>query len=386
LRFYLLWLLTAIATAHEIPRDATAHAFIKPNGDRLQLILRAPLGVIRDIAFPEDAQGYLDVDSLEPVLPNVVAAQIGGTIELFEQNRRLALPRILATRVSLESDRSFTSFDEALAHVTLPNLHNDAKGVWTHVFLDVLIEYPFHSDRSAFSIRPGFERLAARVATVLRFVLPGGEVRAYEFHGDPGLVPLDPRWFQAARRFLEAGFFHILSGSDHLLFLLGLVIPFRSLRPLVLVVTAFTAAHSLTLMAAALNLAPERLWFPPLIEALIAASIVYMALENIVGATSQRRRWIIAFFFGLIHGFGFSFALRDTLQFAGSHLVTSLLSFNVGVEIGQLIILALFIPALDLLFRYVVAERMGTIILSAIVAHTGWHWMVERVSHLRLFL
>jgi hypothetical protein len=386
LRFYLLWLLTAIATAHEIPRDATAHAFIKPNGDRLQLILRAPLGVIRDIAFLEDAQGYLDVDSLEPVLPNVVAAQIGGTIELFEQNRRLALPRILATRVSLESDRSFTSFDEALAHVTGPKLRNDAKVVWNQVFLDVLFEYPIHSDRSAFSIRPGFERLAARVATVLRFVLPGGEVRAYEFHGDPGLVPLDPRWFQAARRFLEAGFFHILSGSDHLLFLLGLVIPFRSLRPLVLVVTAFTAAHSLTLMAAALNLAPERLWFPPLIEALIAASIVYMALENIVGATSQRRRWIIAFFFGLIHGFGFSFALRDTLQFAGSHLVTSLLSFNVGVEIGQLIILALFIPALDLLFRYVVAERMGTIILSAIVAHTGWHWMVERVSHLRLFL
>jgi hypothetical protein len=386
LRFYLLWLLTAIATAHEIPRDATAHAFIKPNGDRLQLILRAPLGVIRDIAFPEDAQGYLDVDSLEPVLPNVVAAQIGGTIELFEQNRRLALPRILATRVSLESDRSFTSFDEALAHVTGPKLHNDAKVVWNQVFLDVLFEYPIHSERSAFSIRPGFERLAARVATVLRFVLPGGEVRAYEFHGDPGLVPLDPRWFQAARRFLEAGFFHILSGSDHLLFLLGLVIPFRSLRPLVLVVTAFTAAHSLTLMAAAFNLAPERLWFPPLIEALIAASIVYMALENIVGATSQRRRWIIAFFFGLIHGFGFSFALRDTLQFAGSHLVTSLLSFNVGVEIGQLIILALFIPALDLLFRYVVAERMGTIILSAIVAHTGWHWMVERVSHLRLFL
>lgn len=386
MRFYLLWLLTAIATAHEIPRDATVHAFIQPNGHRLQLILRAPLGVIRDIAFPEDAQGYLDLDSLEIVLPNVVAAQIGGTIELFEQNRRLALPRILATRVSLESDRSFTSLDEALAHVTGPKLHNDAKVVWNQVFLDVLFEYPIHSDRSAFSIRPGFERLAARVVTVLRFVLPGGEVRAYEFNGDPGLVPLDPRWFQAAWRFMEAGFFHILSGSDHLLFLLGLVIPFRSLRPLVLVVTAFTAAHSLTLMAAAFNLAPDRLWFPPLIETLISASIVYMALENIAGATSQQRRWMIAFFFGLIHGFGFSFALRDTLQFAGSHLVTSLLSFNVGVEMGQLVILALFIPALELLFRYVVAERMGTIILSAIVAHTGWHWMVERANHLRLFL
>ncbi len=79
-----------------------------------------------------------------------------------------------------------------------------------------------------------------------------------------------------------------------------------------------------------------------------------------------------------MHGFGFSFALRRTLQFAGTHLLTSLLSFNVGVELGQLLVLLVLIPALDLLFRFVVAERMGTIILSALVAHTGWHWMLDR--------
>ena len=72
-----------------------------------------------------------------------------------------------------------------------------------------------------------------------------------------------------------------------------------------------------------------------------------------------------------MHGFGFSFALRQTLQFAGSHLLTSLLSFNVGVELGQLLVLVLLIPALDLLFRYVVAERIGTIILSALVGAHG---------------
>jgi hypothetical protein len=83
-----------------------------------------------------------------------------------------------------------------------------------------------------------------------------------------------------------------------------------------------------------------------------------------------------------VHGFGFSFALRQTLQFAGSHLLTSLLSFNVGVELGQLLVLAVLIPSLDALFRFVVAERMGTIILSAIVAHTGWHWMTDRVRTL----
>ena len=118
------------------------------------------------------------------------------------------------------------------------------------------------------------------------------------------------------------------------------MIPFRRFRSLVVIVTAFTVAHSITLIASAFGLAPGGLWFPPLIETLIAVSILYMALENIVGAMSVQRRWMLAFAFGLVHGFGFSFALRETLQFAGAHLVTSLLSFNVGVELGQLLVLA----------------------------------------------
>ena len=95
---------------------------------------------------------------------------------------------------------------------------------------------------------------------------------------------------------------------------------------------------------------------------------------------------MIAFGFGLVHGFGFSFALKQTLQFAGSHLLTSLLSFNVGVELGQLLVLILLIPFLEALFRFVVAERMGTIILSALVARTRWHWMLDRADRLRQFL
>ena len=221
---------------------------------------------------------------------------------------------------------------------------------------------------------------AVRTTTALRVVRPDGVVRAFELHGDPGIVHLDPTWFQAAMGFVRLGFEHILSGADHLLFLLCLVIPLRRVRILVAVVTAFTVAHSVTLVASAYDLAPSALWFPPLVETLIAASIVYMALENIVGAR-VRRRWLITFGFGLVHGFGFSFALRETLQFAGSHLLTSLLAFNVGVELGQLLVLAIAVPALAILFRRV-DERMGTIILSAIVAHTGWHWMVDRGSQL----
>jgi hypothetical protein len=248
--------------------------------------------------------------------------------------------------------------------------------------------------------------------TALRFVTPDGQVRAFEYRGDAGVVRLDPRWHQAALRFVALGFEHILDGVDHLLFLLCLVIPFRKIRDLVIIVTSFTVAHSITLIASALNAAPGALWFPPLVETLIAASIVYMALENIVfgapgasppGARAPalasslssrgpralsavvRRRWIITFLFGLVHGFGFSFALRETLQFAGSHMLTSLVSFNIGVELGQLFALGIMLPALFLLFRFVVSERIGAIILSAIVAHTAWHWMTERGAALLEF-
>jgi hypothetical protein len=131
-------------------------------------------------------------------------------------------------------------------------------------------------------------------------------------------------------------------------------------------------------------MAPDAAWFPPLVETLIALSIVYMAIENIV-ASRMRRRWMMAFGFGLVHGFGFSFALRESLQFAGSHLLTSLLSFNVGVELGQLLVLLACGPALVFLFRWVVDQRMGTIILSALIAHTGWHWMLERGAQLMLY-
>jgi HupE / UreJ protein len=255
---------------------------------------------------------------------------------------------------------------------------------WEQGLLDAWLEYAIQSDRSDFSLHPRFDRLGLQVVSAIRFLPPNGVERAFELQGDPGLVRLDPRWHQAALRFVELGFEHILGGTDHLLFLLCLIIPFRKLRALVLIVTSFTVAHSITLIASAFGFAPGGLWFPPLVEVLIAMSILYMGLENIVGS-DVRRRWIITFAFGLVHGFGFSFALRETLQFAGSHLITSLLAFNVGIELGQLLVLVVLVPLLELLFRFVVAERLGVIILSAFVLHTAWHWMIERGERLSRF-
>ena len=376
--------LPAPAPAHEIPASVTVLAFVKPDGQRLRLLVRVPLESMRDVEFPLGGAGYLDIEAARPLLPEAARLWIANYLELYEGDSRLGEGRIVATRISPPSDRSFAAWDDALAHITGAPLTPETELVWQQALLDVMLEYPITSDRSRFSIHPALAHLGVRTVTVLRFLPQGGAERVFQYPGDPGLVRLDPRWHQAALRFMRLGFLHILDGLDHLLFVLCLVIPFRRIRPLIAIVTSFTVAHSITLIASAAGLAPGALWFPPLIEVLIALSIVWMAIENIIGARLSRR-WLIAFGFGLVHGFGFSFVLRDSLQFAGSHLATSLFSFNVGVELGQVFVLILAIPTLEWLFRRAVAERIGTIIMSAIIAHTAWHWMSARWADLRQY-
>jgi hypothetical protein len=378
------------AAAHEIPSDVKLNVFFKPAGNRVLLLIRAPLAAMNEAEFPTRGPGYLDLSRADEALRGATKLYLTDNITVTENDVPLPAPRVVRARVSLPSDKSFNSYEEALAHLEGPPLDPSLELYWNQQLLDVLLEYPIRSERSQFAIEPRVDRFGHKVTTALRFLPPDGATRALEFHGNPGLVQLDPRWHQAALSFTVSGFWHILGGTDHLLFLACLVIPFRRLRPLVVIVTSFTVAHSITLIASAFGFAPDALWFPPLIETLIAVTIVYMALENIVYAALGRdaavsQRWIIAFAFGLIHGFGFSFALRETMQFAGDHLLTSLLTFNLGVEIGQLAVLLVLIPALGLLFRHIIPERLGVIILSALVAHTAWHWMMERGEQLLKF-
>ncbi|MAG70956.1 MAG: hypothetical protein CL471_11800 [Acidobacteria bacterium] len=369
--------------AHEIPADVTVQAIVRAEGRRLQMLVRVPLVAMQDFNFPQRSDGYIDVEAARAMFRDAMMVWVGDELNVYEQDTRLTGQRLVAVQVSEPDDRSFATYAEALARITEQPLSNATNVYFENGLLDALFEYPIRSGTSNFSTDLTLGRLGLRTITVLRLVLPNGAVRAFEYAGNAGLIRLDPRWHRAALRFVALGFEHILDGIDHLLFLACLVIPFRRLGPLVAIVTSFTLAHSVTLIASAFDLAPEAAWFPPLVETIIALSIVYMAVENIVGVKLQRR-WLITFGFGLVHGFGFSFALRETLQFAGSHLLMSLLSFNLGVELGQLAVLAVLVPALTLTFRHVVPETIGAVLLSALVAHTGWHWMTERGAELAL--
>lgn len=147
--------------------------------------------------------------------------------------------------------------------------------------------------------------------------------------------------------FFPLGVRHIVEGWDHLLFLLALMLPGGSLWSLARIVTAFTFAHSLTLAAAAL----EWVSVPAApVEALIALSIAWVAAENLVRMRPMSRRWVVAFAFGLIHGFGFANVLRD-IGLPPDALLSSLVWFNLGIELGQLLVVTLLVPALAWLSR-----------------------------------
>jgi hydrogenase/urease accessory protein HupE len=174
--------------------------------------------------------------------------------------------------------------------------------------------------------------------------------------------------------YLRLGVEHIIGGIDHLLFLLALLALSRNAWQTLKIVTAFTVAHSITLSLAALGLVhvPARI-----VEPLIAASIVWVAVENLVAPAGVGRRWLIAAAFGLVHGLGFASALIE-LDLSRETLVRALIGFNVGVELGQIAFVAVVLPPLAWASRPGRLPRLPQI-LSAAVAVVGAVWLVERL-------
>jgi hydrogenase/urease accessory protein HupE len=178
------------------------------------------------------------------------------------------------------------------------------------------------------------------------------------------------------RKFAASGVHHILIGPDHLLFLVGLLLLGGTLRQLILVVTAFTAAHSVTLSLAALNLVNPPPW---VVEPAIALSIVYVGADNLTVRGGRDVRAWIAFGFGLIHGFGFANVLRE-MDLPPRALGWSLLSFNLGVEIGQLVVVVIVASALAAIrARNEQAGRRLAVGGSVVVIAAGAFWFFERI-------
>lgn len=203
----------------------------------------------------------------------------------------------------------------------------------------------------------------------------GGRSREVVFeNGRAVQIDAQRNWLASCGQFVRMGILHIFTGYDHVAFLLGVVLIGGSLRTIVKVVTSFTLAHSITLALAALHVVT----LPPrLVESGIALSIMYIALENLFFKQFDRR-WIVTFFFGLIHGFGFASALQE-VHLSGKLLATALFSFNLGVEIGQLCIVAALLPALVYMARLQFSQALVKA-SSLLIFLLGSFWFWQRIS------
>lgn len=207
---------------------------------------------------------------------------------------------------------------------------------------------------------------------VTEAVLSRGQ-RTLEVSGSAGAAPPPPAK-QGHLSMLGLGLEHILTGYDHLVFLLGLVLVGGRWRSLLWVVTAFTLAHSITLGLAVLGVWAPR---PSIVEPAIALSIAYVGVENFFVKDAEKR-WRITFPFGLIHGFGFAGAMAE-VKIPQADVPAALFLFNAGVELGQVAVLAAVLPLLFLLRKRPWFEKYGVKAGSALIVVAGLAWFVTRV-------
>jgi hypothetical protein len=220
-----------------------------------------------------------------------------------------------------------------------------------------------------------FERFGSRHVNLVKVSGAGGHVQQAVLTADhprSTFVVGHASLLAQCAAFARLGIHHIFVGYDHILFLVALIVAGGRLGHLIRLVTAFTAGHSLTLALAALDVVslPTRV-----VEGGIALTVAYVAFDNFL-APAAAQRWILTFLFGLIHGFGFANVLRG-MTLPGGGLAASLLSFNVGVEIGQVVIAAVLFPAALWLSKQPF-RRPVTLAVSALVFLAGVGWFVQR--------
>ncbi|HQZ12029.1 MAG TPA: HupE/UreJ family protein [Devosia sp.] len=376
--------LPARAGAHDVPDQVTVLTFIKPEAGVLSVVMRVPLSSLRDVDIPLTANGFLDIANAGTALEHASQLWITDFVKFYENGTLLPKPAIAGARISLADDRSFSSHEQALASITGPPLPSSTEMQWEAGLLDIAYTYPIVSPASDFTIDPQFSRLGVEVKAMLRFLGPDGSDRVFDVHPSDGPVALNPNLRQTAQLFARLGVTSLLTNIEHLLFLIALALPFARLRPIMVLAATFMVGQTLSLAGSAYGFAPHTLWFPHLRETLMAVSIFYLAIENIFGARLERRWWA-ALGFGLVHGFALAIPLAENTQFAGDHRLTAVLSFDIGVGFGALVAMGATLAAVLLMLNRPRTRRIGIIVVSGLIAHSAWDWMLERGAALARF-
>ena len=379
---------------------------IAPNDDGLEVYLRLPMPyLVANLAGPEQSDGtrepapytsnakvdgeflhYVDFASLESDALGLGEFAVDGHLFSTESGRLSGT--VKAVRVHTGDDQPpFATLDEAVASFakSQTDLSNPPPFVGDTV-VDVKIGYETDSSVNRYTLagklNPGLEGQEETANLIIDY--GASEPRIYRIRGlleEP--VEISHSLWKAAYTFVVEGLRHILESYDHVLFVVCLVIGATALTTLAWRVTGFTIGHSITLCLGFFRFVPATPWFVPLVETAIALSIIAAALLAIsdkgLPEHSRSGLWI-TLLVGLLHGLGFSFVLQEILGINSPNIWVSLLSFNVGVELGQLLIVLLLWPILFLIGRYksqwyIVAKWLIALPCIAIAAF----WTGERV-------
>lgn len=342
--------------------DSMSFSRVEVEGPRVTAVVRMQaLSLMEVVAVDADEDGFLTTEELA-AQRGAVRAYFAEHYRILDEDGPLAFEVTELEVLPPDSGALFSGLEEQWLHLELAaEARRDVHDVSFEI--DVFLETsPDHRD---------FSVLVWNGKSIDTPVFSAG-LRAWTY---------DPFADVPERGFLDwvrLGFDHILGGFDHLCFLVALIVASRGLRPLLLVITAFTLSHSVTLALAALDVfsLPGRV-----VELAIALSIAYVGVETLL-RKEPRDAWVEAFLFGLIHGMGFAGFLAESL-FAERDKVVALLGFNLGVELGQVVVAGSLAGLLALAFRKHEGEGLAprplSVVTSVVVVILGLWWFFERV-------
>jgi hypothetical protein len=362
---------------HDLPQDTVMHAFLRVQGGEAHLLVRVPLDLLHGISWPTN-HGEYAIDASHAAVNQALDA-LGHAILIWQNGERLS-PTISSGQLAALGDLSFATPEAAAAHIAHAT-DAQLKIAVDLGYLDAHFVYPIRPAAAVFSIQSRVaEDLQELSKLTIQFV-PGGNQRfaAVTISPPSGKVSLNPNRRQAALGFTLLGMRDFLANADCLLFIVCLMIPFRLARDFAAPYAAFVLSNIISLAGTAFGFAPDSVWFAALSAAVTAVLIFFLALGNIFGAHLRRRR-LWTGLFGFVMGFEFAKLLAERLPFAGAHSKIALWFFAVGVDLGALLAIAFAFAALALILSGARAGRIGIIVLSALVAHASWHWMVDRTG------
>jgi len=333
---------------------------------------------------------YVDIEQLQESTDGLATlAKQGLDLSIEEEVVKAKVEQVRLYKNGTQPD--FATLDDAkYAFQTKPSFTEFEQGVYVgDTTVDVLLRYTSEDAVYQYALSstldPGLPDQDETANLVLDYS-PGG-VQVFRARGllhEPVIVTRSV--FDAVVTFIKEGVKHILEGLDHVLFVICLVLGAMHLRPLFWRVTGFTIGHSITLSIGFFGFVPTTAWFVPAVEMGIALSIIYVAVVAVVPAMQQsKNEWTVVTvtgLIGLLHGLGFSFVLHNILQVTSPNIWQSLLAFNIGVELGQVLIVIVAV-----LVFYLIsllgdrAAKINRYLIAGICASTALYWVVERGSN-----